>query len=289
MRTFAYRRPLTLSQAFDVLDEYADGASLLAGGTDLVVGLRKGQLNPAAVIDIKRIADLAPGIREASGHLIISALTALRDISFDDRVRRHFPALVEAADTVGSVQIRNRAMLTGNICNASPAADTAPALLAYRAAVSLVSRHGSRLIPVEDFLLGPRSTARRSDEIAVAVEIPIPRERTGSRFARLTRRRGVDLATLSLCCAAGPRVTRFAYGAVGPRPFAMTDESGLLADPHSDPAARAGMLRDFAAHAAPISDLRGSREYRQAMLLTLSERALRTAIERRDGGDHGAR
>jgi carbon-monoxide dehydrogenase medium subunit len=180
------------------------------------------------------------------------------------------------------VQIRNRATLTGNICNASPAADTAPALLAYGAGVVLISRHGTRRLPLDEFLLGPRRTSLGAHEIAAAMEIPITPARTGSQFARLTRRRGVDLATISLCCTVGAQVTRFAFGAVGPKPFVMTDASGVLADPDSDPGARIGLLRDFVAQAAPISDLRGSREYRQAMLLALSQRALRSAIARRD-------
>jgi carbon-monoxide dehydrogenase medium subunit len=280
--SFGYAQPRHLSQAFDILDEYGRDASLLAGGTDLVVGLRKRRVAPRVIVDLKRISDLAPGIEETEGRISITAPTRLSDIIADRRIHNHFPALIEAARTVGSVQIRNRATLTGNICNASPAADTAPALLAYGAEVVLISRHGSRRLPLDEFLLGPRRTSLGAHEIAAAVEIPVTPARTGSQFARLTRRRGVDLATISLCCAVGSRVTRFAFGAVGPRPIALTDGSGVLADPDSNPAARTGLLRDFVAQATPISDLRGSREYRQAMLLALSQRTLRTAIARRD-------
>jgi carbon-monoxide dehydrogenase medium subunit len=234
------------------------------------------------VVDLKRISGLEPGITERDGRVCVSAPTRLTDMIADLRIQEHFPALVEAASTVGSVQIRNRATLTGNICNASPAADTAPALLAYGAGVVVISRRGSRLVPLEEFLLGPRRTALGAGEIAAAVELPRPSARTGSRFARLTRRRGVDLATISLCCAVGPRVTRFAYGAVAPRPFVLSDDSGVLADPGSSPEARLELLRGFVAAATPISDVRGGREYRQAMLLALSQRVLRTAIDRRD-------
>jgi carbon-monoxide dehydrogenase medium subunit len=279
---FRYARPYQLSEAFDILDRYGRDASLLAGGTDLVVGLRKGRIAPRMIVDLKRISDLVPGIAETGERISISAPTRLTEIIADRRIQEHFPALVEAARTVGSVQIRNRATLTGNICNASPAADTAPALLAYGAGVVLISRHGTRRLLLDEFLLGPRRTSLGAHEIAAAMEIPITPARTGSQFARLTRRRGVDLATISLCCAVGAQVTRFAFGAVGPKPFVMTDESGVLADPDSDPAARMGLLRDFVAQATPISDLRGSREYRQALLLALSQRALRSAIARRD-------
>jgi CO/xanthine dehydrogenase FAD-binding subunit len=280
---FRYARPRHLSEAFDLLDQYGHDASLLAGGTDLVVGLRKGRIAPHMIVDLKRIADLAPGIELRDGRVRISAPTPLADVIADRRIRHHLPALADAAQTVGSAQIRNRATLTGNICNASPAADTAPALLAYTADVLLIGSHGSRLVPLDEFILGPRHTSLRPGEIAAAVELPLPAAGTGSQFARLTRRRGVDLATISLCCTVGAQLTRFAFGAVGPRPFVLTDSSGVLADPESSPEARMGLLRDFVARATPISDLRGSLEYRRAMLLTLGQRALRSAIAQRDG------
>jgi carbon-monoxide dehydrogenase medium subunit len=201
-------------------------------------------------------------------------------------VRTWFPALVEAASTVGSVQIRNRASLTGNICNASPAFDTGPALLVYDAVIVLSSRDGDRRVPVADFVLGPRRTDLRPGELATAVELPVPETPLRASFARLTRRRGVDLATLSLCCGIGGTRTRFAFGAVAPRPFVVDDDSGVLADPSSSDEAREELLRAMTAQAAPITDVRGSAEYRRAMLLVLSRRALATALSRRNGTDH---
>lgn len=279
---FRYMRPRQLSEAFDILGRFGLDASVLAGGTDLMVGLRKGRIAPQVIVDLKRIADLEPGISARGGRVRIFAPTPLTDVIADRRINEHFPALVQAARTVGSVQIRNRATLTGNVCNASPAADTAPALLAYGAAVVLISSSGSRIVPLDEFLLGPRSTNLRSGEIAAAVEIPVPTGRMGSQFARLTRRRGVDLATISLCCTVGEQVTRIGYGAVAPKPFVLTDETGVLADPDANPEARTRLLGEFVAQAAPISDLRGSREYRRAMLLTVSRRALHAAIAQRD-------
>lgn len=284
MPAFVYEGPSSLADTFDVLEAYGRDASPLAGGTDLVVGLRKGRTAARALVDLKRLADLRASIGETGGCLVITAPTTLGQLIADQRVRRSLPALAEAARTVGSVQIRNRATLAGNICNASPAADTAPPLLAYGASVVLTSRHGSRRLPAADFLLGPRRTARLESEIMTGIEIPVPPGPAGSCFTRLTRRRGVDLATISVCCSMGPRSTTLAFGAAGPRPFAVTDDSGLLADPDGDPAARESLLREFAAQASPISDIRGSREYREAMLLTLSERAVATARSRRGEG-----
>ena len=138
-------------------------------------------------------------------------------------------------------------------------------------------------MPVRDFVLGPRSTDLRPGEIATAVELPVPGERLGTAFARLTRRRGVDLATLSLCCAVGERRTRFAFGAVAPAPFVVDDDSGVLADPGSSAAEPRGVLRSMTAQARPISDIRAGQDYRQAMLLVLSRRAHETALAARNG------
>jgi carbon-monoxide dehydrogenase medium subunit len=205
----------------------------------------------------------------------------MADIESDARVRAHFPALVEAASTVGSIQIRNRATLAGNICHASPAADTAPALLVYGAEVNLASARGTRRLPLAEFFLGPGRTALKPAELVTSIDLPLVNERHGAAFARLTRRRGVDLATINLCCRvdAGGR-TRFAYGAVGPHPFLVADDSGLLADPKASDAARDEVLLRLLTQASPISDVRGSREYRRAMLLVMSRRALHTSIER---------
>src|SRR5260370_38337550 len=226
--SLGYARPRQLSEAFDVLEEFVRDASLLACGTDLVVGLLNGRVATRMIVDLKRISGLDPVIEEREGRVSISAPTRLTDIITDPRIQDHFPALVEAASTVGSVQIRNRATLTGNICNASPAADTAPALLAYGAGVVLISRHGTRLVPLDKFLLRPTRPRLCTRQLAAALEIPQPRGLTGTLLARLTRRRGVDLATISLCCVVGSRVTRFAYGAVSPKPLAMSDGSGVL-------------------------------------------------------------
>jgi carbon-monoxide dehydrogenase medium subunit len=182
------------------------------------------------------------------------------------------------------VQIRNRASLTGNICNASPAFDTGPALLVHDAEIVLAGRSGERRVPVADFVLGPRRTDLRHGELATAVELPLPPTPVRQKFARLTRRRGVDLATLSLCCAVGPTRTRFAFGAVAPRPFVVDDDSGVLADPASSERDREEVLRAMTAQASPITDVRGGADYRQAMLLVLARRALAAASSSPNGG-----
>ena len=280
MVPFAFARPTALSDVFGLLDEHGDEASLLAGGTDLVVELRNRSRRPKVVIDLKRVAELQPGISERGGSLMITATTAMTDVEENALVQMWFPALVDAA-AVGSVQIRNRATLAGNICHASPAADTAPPLLVYDAVVNVASARGARRVKLDDFLVGPRQTVLQRGELVTSIELPIATERRAASFARITRRRGVDLATVSLCCmvdASGR--TRFAYGAVGPRPFLVTDETGALSDPSAADDSKDRVLQQLLERARPISDVRGSREYREAMLLVMSRRALRSSIAR---------
>lgn len=286
MHAFAYARPGTLAEALILLETHGPDARLLAGGTDLVVGLRSEAIRPAVVIDLKRVTELRPAIREDGGIVTVSATTVMADLVGDDRVRRHFPALVEAADVVGSVQIRNRATLAGNICNGSPAADTAPPLLVYGAVVAVAGPGGTRRVSIDDFIVGPGETALRRGELVTAIELPVPDRPLGAAYTRLTRRRGTDLASVTLCCSVdGAGVTRLAYGSVGPRALLVVDESGVLADPAAPDAVKAPVLdRLFAAASPSKRSLRASPEYRLAMLRVLGARALRTAIERLAGG-----
>ena len=282
MHTFAYARPATLAEAVALLEAHGPAARLLAGGTDLVIRLRDGTARPAVVIDVKQIAELRPAIHEDGGRLVISAGTVMTDVASDQRVRRSFPALGEAAAVVGSVQIRNRATLAGNVCNASPAADTAPSLLVYDAAVVAEGPDGTRRIPVDDFFVRSGVTTLARGELVTAIELPLPARKMGAVHMRRTRRRGHDLASVTLCCGVDEvEVTRLAYGSVGPRPVLMIDESGVLADPAATDEAKAPIFERMFADASPSPrSMRASPEYRLAMLRVLGARALRTAIDR---------
>lgn len=287
MHTFAYARPATLAEAWALLDVHGPEARILAGGTDLVIRLRDGSLRPAVVVDVKRIAELAPGIRADGGLLRISATTVMTDVAADERVRRLFPALGEAAAVVGSVQIRNRATLAGNICNASPAADTAPPLLVYGAQVVAAGSGGTRRIPIAEFFVRSGQTTLARGELVTAVELPLPSRRMGAVHVRRTRRRGHDLASVTLCCGVDEAgVTRLAYGSVGPRPVLRVDESGVLADRAAPEDVKAAILEELFADASPSPrSMRASPAYRLAMLRVLGRRALATAIERLAGGE----
>ncbi len=285
MHQFAYARPGTLAEAVALLDAHGPDARPLAGGTDLLIGLRDGSERPGIIVDLKRIAELCPSIREDAGLVTIGATTTMTDVAESALVRSRFPALAEAAAVVGSVQIRNRATLAGNLCNASPAADTAPPLLVYGATLVVVGPAGQRRLPVDELFVRSGVTTLGRGELVTAIELPVPVRRTGAVHLRRTRRRGHDLASVTLCCAVDDTgVTRIAYGSVGPRPVLEIDESGVLADPRASEEAKAQVFeRVFAAARPSPRSMRAGPAYRLAMLRVLGSRAVETAIERLAG------
>ncbi len=284
MGSCQYLRPETLSEAIALLERFGAAARPFLGGTDLLVRLQKGQQELDAVVDLKRIQDIGDSIELEPGRVTVGARVVLADLVRDERIREHFPALVEAASIVGSIQVRNRATLAGNICNGSPAADTVPALMVYGAEVTVVGSGGSRQVPLEQFFLGPGRTVCSTTEVVVEVRVPILPPPCGSAFGRITRRRGVDLATINVACAidAGG-VATFVFGAAGPTAVIAREQSGSLARPELDEGQREKLLQSLVQQTSPISDVRAGKEYRQAMLLTISRRVLEQAQKRRAG------
>jgi CO/xanthine dehydrogenase FAD-binding subunit len=270
MSHFDYQRPGNLAETSELL--LRDGAVALAGGTDLLVALRHGKTNPRLVVDLKHVEDVGDEIATVGDRLVIGGRVAMSQLVRDGDVGASFPALVAAASVVGSVQIRNRATLAGNLCNASPAADTAPPLLAYSAAVIIDGPEGARVVALEDFLVGPGQTVLNRGEVVTAVELPIPDAKLGSAFARVTRRRGVDLASVSIACVVDEHGgARFGFGAVGPTP--------LVAESTVDAVGSDEGLEQLLSVTSPISDVRAGADYRRAMLRVHTRRALRSALE----------
>lgn len=291
MRRFAYERPATLAEATRLLAEAGAGARILAGGTDLVVGLRDDTIQPEVVVDLKGIEEFSgETIVRGDGSYAFNALATMAQIEHDERVLAELPALAEAARVVGSVQIRNRATLAGNICNGSPAADTAPPQLLHEATVVVAGPDGERRLSVDEFMLGARRSGPdkrkvdlRPGELVRAIEIAVPAADFSAAYTRLVRRKGTDLASITMGVSVdGAGVTRVAYGSVGPRAFLTADESGVLADLTADPQKRAAILDEMLSQATPSPrSIRASPDYRLAMLPVLAMRALDAAIERR--------
>jgi carbon-monoxide dehydrogenase medium subunit len=282
MQPFAFARPSSLAETVALLDEHGPEARLLAGGTDLIIRLRDGSLRPSVVVDLKRVAELRPGITERDGKVVIGATTVMTDILASPLVQRHFGALAEAAAVVGSVQIRNRATLAGNLCNASPAADTSPPLLVYDATLVVAGPDGERRIALDDFFVRSGVTTLARGELVTAIELPLPTTRRGAVHLRRTRRRGHDLASVTLACAVDAAgVTRLAYGSVGPRPVLAVDASGVLADPATPDAEREAILDQLLADARPSPrSMRAGPDYRLAMLRVLARRGIVLAAGR---------
>ncbi|MFD9330389.1 FAD binding domain-containing protein [Streptomyces sp. NPDC060065] len=274
-----YYRPTSRAEAVAALAEEGEGARVLVGGTDLLVGLRHHTVEPTLLVDIKAVEDLPPPLVVTDEGVRIGPTLTMGALAAHPRLREWYPALVEAALTVGSVAIRNRASLIGNVTHASPAADTAPPLLVHGAVVTIESVGGERQISLSEFFLGPRATRCSAGELVTRIDLPRPAEGHGSAFVRLTRRRGVDLATVSV--AAGVHRdgrVELGLGAVGPRPL-LTE----VVEP-VDLAGEAGLVRALdttLSVATPIADVRASKEYRLAMVRVLAKRAVLAARDRR--------
>jgi len=274
-----YYRPTTRAQALAALAEGGPAARPLVGGTDLLVGLRHHTVEPDVLVDLKGITDLPEPVEVRDDGVRIGATYTLGELVAHPVVRQWYPALVEAALTVGSVAIRNRASLIANSCNASPAADTAPPLLVHGASVTIASQDGDRTATLDEFFLGPRRTLCGPGELVVRLDLPRPATGFGSAFRRLTRRRGVDLATVSVAAVVGADGgIVLGMGAVGPRP--LLTRTGPVDLP--DDAALDAALDELLSPATPISDVRGSREYRLATLRVLARRAVLAAADRRN-------
>jgi carbon-monoxide dehydrogenase medium subunit len=287
VKDFEYLEPTSLRQALEWLNTYRGRTRVLAGGTDLFLRIRKQVFMPDYVIDLKRVAGLDYVTSDAQGSMRIGPTALQGEIARSSVVQRTFPALAEAARWVGSVQTRNRATVVGNLCNASPAADTAPALLAYGAQVKLASLQGERSLPLTDFFVGPGRTALQDNELVAEVLLPAPTPQTGGAFFRRTRT-AMDIAVV--CVAAVLRLANgtcqdagIALGSVGPTPLRATRaEQALrgqtLTDRLLDEASRLA-----AEEARPIDDVRSTAEYRREMVRVLTRRGLAQAVERARG------
>jgi len=271
---FAYLRPATMPDAL--------AAMLLAGGTDLVPWLRVDAITPEVVIVIKDVPGLA-GIVARGDTLWIGALTTFSDLIASGAAAAAIPAVVEAAHTVASVGVRNRATLVGNVCSAVPSCDAGPPLLVYEASMEVTGPNGERSIPMLEWFLGPRSQSLGDGEIVTGVSIPVPGAHGGC-YTKLSRYRGEDLAQVGLAVVALPdHQYRVAYGAVGPIPFRVPAIEQHLAGNGIDPSTLAGLPPLIDAAIAPIDDVRATKEYRAHMSRVMLDRTLVAAVSRLEG------
>jgi carbon-monoxide dehydrogenase medium subunit len=288
VRRFELAVPESVDDCLKILAGRGPGAKLVAGGTDLLPQLKNGLLKPGWVVDLSGVADLRVLETDDGGDLRIGAAVTARELERDPRVRSRYPALAESAALVGSLQIRNLATVGGNLCNAAPSADMAPPLLALDAEAVIAGPKGRRRVPLTEFFQGVRRTALAPDELLIELIVKAPAPGSGGCYLRHTPRRELDIAvvgvasqiTLSagVCVKAG-----IALAAVAPIPLRATAaERALEGQPLT--AALIERASELAAGAAqPISDQRGSIEFRRHLVHVLTRRTLRTALERAGG------
>ncbi len=287
MRRFELALPRSVDEALRVLSDRGSDAKLLAGGTDLLPQMKNGLLKPACVIDLSGVARVKALQPDATG-LRVGAAVPARALERDATARSTYTALSESAALVGSVQVRNLATLGGNLCNAAPSADMAPPLLTLDAEAVIVGSKGERRVPIADFFTGVRRTVLAADEILVEIVVPTPGPRSGGNYLRHTPRRELDIAVVGvaaqLTLANGVcSKARIALAAVAPVPLRARQAEQALEGKPVTPEAIERAAELAVGVAKPISDQRGSADYRRHLVRVLTRRTLRTALTRAGG------
>jgi len=284
MAAIRYEAPATVADAVNLIQ--ADPAArILAGGTDLLVQFRAGVRQPTAFVDVKRIPDLVDIAMDAGG-LRLGAAACAAAIGEQAHVRRLWPGLAEAVHLIGSTQIQGRGTVGGNVCNASPAADTTCALIVNRAMCLIAGPSGERRVPVESFVTGPGRTVLAPGELLVALWIPRPAPRTADAYLRLIPRSEMDIAvagaavSVTLDPAGTCTAARVAIGAVAPTALLVPAAARALVGTTLDESALRAAADAAGAAARPIDDKRGTAAYRRTVVGVLTRRAAKIAAAR---------
>jgi carbon-monoxide dehydrogenase medium subunit len=286
MDAFEYVAPRTLDEAYAAIAN-GKNTALLAGGTDIIVQLRENRKHADQVLDLKHIPELMKLELTPEGGLNIGAAVACADIYENNAVAAKFPGIIDFASLIGGTQIQSRASLGGNVCNASPAADSIPSLIVHGTILVIGSKTGTRELPIEQFFAGPGRNTLQPGELLIRLKIPAQPARSGAFFNRFIPRNEMDIAVVNAAArieldASGQSITgaRVSIGAVAPTPLLVEAAAAALVGrpPNEESFAAAG---DAAAAAAtPIDDMRGSIAQRKHLSKVLTVRALRGALKR---------
>jgi len=281
----AYTAPTTVEDAVRALAGASGMAKILSGGTDLLVQLRSGRAKPDLIVDIKRIPEMS-GIRETDGGFAIGAATSGAVIGECEPLRKAWPGVVEAANLIGSTQVQGRATLAGNLCNASPAADSVPALIAARATCVVAGARGRREVPVESIVTGPGRTSLGRDEFVVAFHLPKRPPGSADAYLRFIPRTEMDIAVvgagvnLALDRAGVCTDARVVLGAVAPTAVIVADAAAALIGRALDEAALDALDAGARRACKPIDDKRGTIDYRIKVAGVIARRTAAIAYER---------
>jgi CO/xanthine dehydrogenase FAD-binding subunit len=280
-----YEAPTSVDDAVKILAGASGLAKVMSGGTDLLVQLRSGRLKPDLIVDTKRIPGLI-GIREEGGFFIVGAATPGTMLSNHDAIEHAWPGIVEGADLIGSTQIQGRASLAGNLCNASPAADSVPAVIAARTIVVIAGPNGKREIPAEAVCTGPGRTSLAKGEFIVEFKIPKPKPHQCDAYLRFIPRTEMDIAVVgcgvNVTLDAGGTCTdaRVVIGAVAPTAVICEHAAKALIGHKLDEATLAALDAAVQAACKPITDKRGTIEYRTKVAGVIARRTAAIAFER---------
>lgn len=280
---FEMYQPTTLEEASRLLRDKGSGGRFLAGGTDLVIAIKEKGLIPKYVVDLKKVPGLS-GIREnADESITIGALTTMRAIETDSLLNKKYPFLCQSAAEVGSIQIRNRATVGGNMANATPSADVAPSLMALNATAKISDSGGERIVPLEKFFRGPGQSIMSPEEILTEITIPKTSPELVGEYIKFSPRDMMDLAYIGVAVAYNlgrdkkcDRV-RIVLGAVAPTPIRANNSEALLEGKVLTEELAAKVGDEAARESKPISDVRSSADYRRAMVGVMTKRALLNA------------
>ncbi len=283
-----FESPATTKEAVALLSKEKGKAFVLAGGTDLLVKMKAGMLEPDLVVDIKRIKGMGD-IKSSSGGFVIGAAVPCSALSDNKALAKTWPGIVEAAQLIGSKQVQGRCTMVGNLCNASPAADSVPALMAASAKVVIAGPRGKRKLAVENVPAGVGRTVLKKGEIIEAIELPKRPARSGDAYLRFIPRTEMDIAVVS----AGVNLTldangvikdaRVALGAVAPTVLLVKDAAKAIIGTKLDDAAKMKLAAACSAACKPIDDKRGTIEFRTEVAGVLARRAAETAYARAGG------
>ena len=286
MSRFEYLEARTLRQALATLNRYGEEARIVAGATDFLIRWRQGTWNPGYVVNIKRIPSLDRVSFSRRNGLRLGSLATVRTLETHPLIRRHYPALSAAAATFAGVQVRNLATVGGNVCNASPAGDTLPALLALGTQCRIVSPEGERWLPLDQFFVAPGRSALKHGEILTELRLPPPPPNTGSLYIKDSPRSAMDIAAVGVASVvsldrAGQvfQEVKIALGAVGPTPSEAKAAAAMLTGKQVTPEVIEEAARVAVSEARPIDDIRATAAHRKAIVEPLTRRTLHYAVQ----------
>ena len=283
MQRFDYLTPKNLTEALEMISSWPEVLPL-AGGTDILVQIKEQHRPVEALLSLKRVPEVHQ--QSHNGTLTLGSAVTVGEIAASREIQQNYTALADGAGLIGSIQIRNMATMGGNLCNASPSADTAPPLLVLKAQAVVAGLYGERSISLDTFFVGPGQTILQPGELLKEIVVPKPADRSGSCYLRSTPRAWMDIAVVGVAAAitmdAGGVITdaRLALGAVAPVPMRATAAEALLPGHKltDDLLQQAGATA--AQESKPIDDLRASAKYRRHLVNVLTQRALRGAVAR---------